>query len=165
MDVWHDFFVAQVGATAALVGLLFVALSINVTPIIKHAWLPLRGMQTLVVLTGAFLDASIQLFPAASSPRVGFVANATSILTCATSIALIVLYSRAITQKSDGAIGSPRWLLYVATALLATVPPVVGTLAVSAGNDAGYYWVAGGILFGLVFALYNSWVLLVEILR
>ncbi len=39
---WHDFFVAQVGAAAALTGLLFVALSLNITRILQYAWLPAR---------------------------------------------------------------------------------------------------------------------------
>ena len=64
MEAWHDFFVAQVGATAALAGLLFVALSINVTQILKYSWLPARGSQTVVVLTGALFEASLALLPA-----------------------------------------------------------------------------------------------------
>ncbi len=35
MKEWHDFFVAQVGATAALTGLVFVALSVNITQILR----------------------------------------------------------------------------------------------------------------------------------
>ena len=34
-DEWHDFFLAQVGAAAALLGLLFVALSINLQRILS----------------------------------------------------------------------------------------------------------------------------------
>lgn len=40
-------------------GLLFVALSISVVQILKYPWLPARGGQTLVVLTGALLESSL----------------------------------------------------------------------------------------------------------
>jgi hypothetical protein len=56
-------------------------------------------------------------------------------------------------------------VLYVVTCQVAAVPPIVGALLALVGNATGYAWIAGGILSTLVFALYNSWVLLIEILR
>ena len=40
---WTDFFVAQVGATAALEGLVIVAVSINLKQILAYAHLPGRA--------------------------------------------------------------------------------------------------------------------------
>jgi hypothetical protein len=63
---WHDFFVAQVGASAALAGLLFVAISINIKSILEMPWLPARAGLTILLLLGALLEASFALWPQAS---------------------------------------------------------------------------------------------------
>jgi hypothetical protein len=47
---WHDFFMAAVGASAALLGLLFVSLSINIQTILKYPHLPGRAAATLGIL-------------------------------------------------------------------------------------------------------------------
>ena len=44
---WADFFVAAAGASAALVGLVIVALSVNLDRIISEQQLPSRGGATI----------------------------------------------------------------------------------------------------------------------
>ena len=46
-----------------------------------------------------------------------------------------------------------------------SVPVIVGAVLALSGNIAGYSWIAAGILCTLAFALYNAWILLIEILR
>ncbi|SNS82262.1 hypothetical protein SAMN04488107_3903 [Geodermatophilus saharensis] len=46
-EAWHDLAVAAVGATAALTGLLFVAVSTNLDRILAFPTLPRRAAATL----------------------------------------------------------------------------------------------------------------------
>jgi hypothetical protein len=165
MEAWHDFFVAQVGATAALAGLLFVALSINVTQILKYSWLPARGAQTVVVLTGALFEASLALLPAGSSRPVALVSIVIGAITWTTSLSLVIAFVRGL-EKQELLLVPRVWSRgYIITAQVATLPAIIGSTFVFSGNLGGYYWITGGTLFTLAFALYNSWILLIEILR
>ena len=44
---WQDLFIAEAGASAALTGLLFVAVSINLAQILKFSHLPIRAVEAL----------------------------------------------------------------------------------------------------------------------
>jgi hypothetical protein len=48
MELWPYFFQAQVGASAALVGLIFVSISISLSRILAVAHLPARAMEALL---------------------------------------------------------------------------------------------------------------------
>jgi modulator of FtsH protease len=163
MQEWHDFFVAQVGATAALTGLLFVALSVNIAPILKYPWLPPRAAQTVIVLTGAIVESSLQLFPLPSirwtAALLGIVAAIVYALALRLSLQAISLGE----TRSDG--DTRRVLLSGAVTQVATLPCMIGAAIGFAGRPGFEYWVAAGIVLSLLFGLYNSWVLLVEILR
>jgi hypothetical protein len=50
---WASFFVAEVGAAAALNGLVIVAISINIQRILSFPQLPGRAAEMLIMLVGA----------------------------------------------------------------------------------------------------------------
>ena len=60
---WQSFFEAEVGAAATLTGLLFVAISINLTKILGHRQLPGRAGESLVILMADLAVASVVLVP------------------------------------------------------------------------------------------------------
>jgi drug/metabolite transporter (DMT)-like permease len=66
---WQDLFVASAGASAALTGLVFVAVSVNIERILKFEGLPERALQTLVMLLGAVLISLAALSPARPERR------------------------------------------------------------------------------------------------
>ena len=51
---WSNFFVAEVGAAAALTGLVMVAVSINLAQVLAVPTLPGRAAETLFLLMGVF---------------------------------------------------------------------------------------------------------------
>ena len=60
---WESFFVALAGAAAALVGLVFVALSINLTKVLGGRGLPERAAEAIVLLSSVLLVALLGLVP------------------------------------------------------------------------------------------------------
>ena len=156
---WSDLFVATAGASAALAGLVFVAVSINIERILKFEGLPERALETLLLLLGVLLVSLVGLIPGQSHAALG-----AELLFVALAIGVVVW--RLPTKSSDpsGDVRSrvrARWALRV-TAL---VPLLVGGAGVLLEAGGGLYWIAAGIVFAFVAAVASAWVLLVEILR
>lgn len=53
----------QAGASAALTGLLFVAVSINLGKVLEHPQLPGRAAESLLVLVGVLIASTLGLVP------------------------------------------------------------------------------------------------------
>lgn len=60
---WANFFAAEVGAAAALTGLIIVAVSINLSRILSFPQLPARAAESFLMLIGALMVASLGLVP------------------------------------------------------------------------------------------------------
>jgi modulator of FtsH protease len=156
--------VAVAGAGAALAGLLFVAMSINVKEIIAVDSLPPRAIETLTLLVGALLVASVGLLPDLSDAALG--ASMVVVTGVTWAIPTSIRWRWRGRTASDGTVMSPsgEWLR-VLLVEAATLPGVIGSVMVMTGNPDGLYLVAVGILVSFVVAVVNAWVLLVEILR
>jgi len=68
---WSNFFSAQVGASAALTGLLFVAISINLPKIVANPQLASRSAKALATLAGVLLASTLCLVPGLSRASAG----------------------------------------------------------------------------------------------
>lgn len=155
---WENFFVAEVGAAAALTGLLFVAVSINLARILAVPHLPDRAGETLVVFGGALAVATFGLVPDQGHVALGCEVGATGLLVWGATVR---------TQwQSYGYVDSRPWLARrVVGTQLATLPFVVGGALLVGGSRSGLYWVVAGVLASFASGMQNAWVLLVEILR
>ncbi|HEX5929557.1 MAG TPA: hypothetical protein VFY48_09205 [Solirubrobacterales bacterium] len=157
---WSDLFVATAGASAALAGLLFVAVSINLDRILGEAGLPDRALETVLLLLSVLLVSVVCLIPGQSSGALG-----TELLFLSLTIALVIL--RLPTLGFASGFTPPRTWVWSrwGVRLFGTVPFVAGGASVLLEAGGGLYWVAAGVVFALVGAVANAWVLLVEILR
>jgi hypothetical protein len=156
---WSDFFVAQVGASAALTGLIFVAVALNLERILKYRWLPQRAAHTLVVLGEALVLASLCLMP----HQTALVLGIELLVTVALAAIILVLLS-----TSAGPIAPEYRRHAVANGILlagAHLPSVAGGALVLADKPAGLYCIAFAILLALALGVFNAWIFLVEIVR
>lgn len=160
-EEWKDLFVAVAGASAALAGLLFVAVSINVERIVKYEGLPERGIEALAMLLVPLVVSIAGLLPGQSHVALG-------IELVAISAALIAVLSRLpIAAKFTRGLEMPAH--YVLTRQVVRLSGVallsIGALAELFAVAGGLYWVAAAVVALTLGAVVNAWVLLVEILR
>jgi hypothetical protein len=144
-----------VGASAALAGLLFVAVSINLGQILKYPHLPTRAVEALATLLCVLVISTFALVPGQTVLVDGIEMAATGLVTWGIqTIALIH------TRKS----GYETFVRY----FFNQVPPlpfVVGGILLALGYSSGTYWVVPGTLLCILSGIYCAWVLLVEIQR
>src|SRR3712207_6707468 len=76
-EPWGDLYVAMAGAAAALLGLLFVAVSINLEQVLRLASLPLRAGETLGILVVLLATAVFVLVPGQPRTALGIELAAT----------------------------------------------------------------------------------------
>jgi hypothetical protein len=156
---WSNFFFAEVGASAALVGLLFVAVSINLSRIIALPALPGRAFEALAILVLVLFVATFGLVPGQASRTLGIEVLGTSLAVWAITV--------RIQRHAPIDPGQPRsWMLSrIIATQTATLPMMIAGISLIVGRGGGLYWTVAGVLASLLAALIDAWVLLVEIQR
>jgi hypothetical protein len=94
---WHDLFVATAGASAALAGLVFVAVSINIERILRFPGLPERALETVLLLLAALLVSVVGLIPGQ-----GHVALGIELLLVSLAIAAVIVRQPTMISTSAG---------------------------------------------------------------
>ena len=149
---WEPFLTTSAAALAALAGLIFVSISINLEQILRVRGLTWRGMEALGLLIGSLILALLALVPGVSGPVYFGVALA------------VALLLTAVTAYSTWFLFPVRRLYPVVFALkvvfaVACLPPFYGA---AFGNLA---WLTAAIVLSILSASISAWILLVEINR
>ncbi len=162
LSAWTNFLVTSAGASAALVGLLFVAVSINLATILEHAWLPARAALVVIILVGALACGLVGLVPGLSIPTSGVLFFVIGLIASALT-AFVQTRARAPAHSYV----SPTTLTVLQIAAVQAGPLSFGIAGASLvwGRGGGLYWVVPGMLFTFIGAMFVSWVLLIEIRR
>lgn len=157
---WHELFVAIAGATAALAGLLFIAISINLGEILKSKVLPIRAVNSLGIMVLALLVSIFILTPGQSRTALGLELLIMGLLGCG-----------ALLQPWIARIGAPkenpqeRRVLPVVGIVLSLVPIPIAGLSLLLEAGGGLYWLVPSLIVGFLVAVSSAWVLLLEIHR
>jgi hypothetical protein len=155
---WQGLFTATAGACAALAGLVFVAVSINIKAILALKGVPERGLHTVLLLLAAVVVSVFGLVP----QGIGVFGVELIVV----GVVLLGWLGRTLGAVMEGTAGQPAWVASrVIVVIPGSVPYVVGGVSLLAGAGGGLFWVLTGVIGGIVGGVINAWVLLVEILR
>jgi hypothetical protein len=160
LNGWEDFFVASSGASAALAGLLFVALSINLARILAIPGLAGRAGETFIPLGINLVVALLALVPGQGLRAFAIeLAILGAVAWCSASWIEVHAFRAGHFLK-------PMHLaLRVVINQPATLAILVAGLSLLFNLPGGLYWLVPGVLLSFVGAMLNAWILLVEILR
>jgi hypothetical protein len=155
---WHAFFTGAIGASAALTGLLFVAISINLDQILKFPQLPGRAAGTLGTLLASLAVSGFALAPGQGYLALGWEIVAVGVVVAGQAL-WVTLGKRAPDQRLT-------WILAHLTSLfLPALAFIIGGVSIVAKSGGGLYWILAATMLVFVLSSLNAWVLLVEIKR
>jgi hypothetical protein len=160
MNGWESFAMAQVGASAALTGLIFVAVSLNLSKILAYPSLPSMALNAFMMLITVLIISSLLLVPGQSH-----ILLASEILAIAAILWILIVRAQIlIWRKTDKPYRSGA-LFQGITSQCAILPYFVAGFTMLFAGDGGWYWLIPAILITYIAVLSNAWVLLVEINR
>jgi hypothetical protein len=157
---WDSFFVAQVGASAALTGLVFVALSINLARIIDYPQLVGRAGEAVILLVQPVVLGLAVLAPDHSTRTVGLL-TAVGAFGAAAIVGVLLKRGAALSRDRPRREVRTRATMVV----VALLPAMIGSIVLLTGSTAGVGWIALGAVLAICAGIFDAWVLLVEILR
>lgn len=157
---WGNFLVAEVSASAALAGLIFVGVSINLTRIMSFKGLPERALEGLLVLLAVLVASSLLLAPDQSLTVVGAELLAVGGAFWLATAAILIQALRTIEVKYALGYG-----LRIVGAQVATLPWLIGGVVTLTQGSVGLYWMIPAVIGSFLTAFMNAWVLLIEINR
>ena len=148
------------GASAALAGLVIVAISVNLHPILKYDWLPSRAGSTVATLLLLLAIALAGLIPGQSLAVLG---GELVVLSVIGWLPAVLATTARLKRRLDR---PAREQVFEASLLLLTpaLVTVAGVLLLTS-TTGGLYVTAAATITGYVVGVLNAWVLLVEILR
>jgi hypothetical protein len=158
--VWSTFFSAETGASAALVGLLFVAVSINLTEIVKMRQLVARSAKALFALMGVLIASILCMVP---GQPVRWLGCELAILGLTVWLTTTLSQNSALRENPYVKKWEKVWLVILTQ--LSAIPVVAAGVSLFLGFGGGLYWLVPATILSFIAALIDAWVLLIEIQR
>ena len=162
---WHDFFLAQAGAAGVLTGLVFVGVSINLQKILSDPTSGLAGRagEALVLLVAVLTASCLLLVPGQGTVLVGIEVLVIGVADWASVVSIQLLRVRSWPTMDSEL--RRAFVLRVALGQVATLPFLAAGPVVLGWGVDGLYWLVAGMVFSVLAAVFEAWVLLIEINR
>lgn len=147
--------------SAALAGLVIVAVSVNISRILSFPHLPARAAATIATLMLILVASMAALIPQ-SVEAFGIEVFLLGLGCWLLQLSAARQMLRARKERNRPWYEAARG---ITLGQVQTLPFLIAGLMLAASDAGGLYWIAGGVIAIFIFSMLNAWVLLVEILR
>jgi hypothetical protein len=154
---WHDFFVVTGGGAAALAGLVFVAMSINLDVVVANSTHRGRAINMLTGFTAAFTICALALMGGQGHQAVG-----TEWLVVAT-VAAVIYVRNYVQAAKGGGIKAELRPDRLTAGVSCYVAQIGGAVVLILGYVAGLYVAAVGLVVLFALVISGAWLLLVAV--
>ena len=165
VGTWANFALVVGGASAALTGLLFVAVSLNAQRIAEHPALRASAGQTLVLFVVPLLSSMLLMVP--GQPRWVIGTELTVLAVAAGLIFVVVGRNKTFNIDSTDNSTTARFLRVLDRSspnLLTVVFLLASGITVLAGHGGGLYWLVPSAVVALVGGVMNAWLFLTRLI-
>jgi hypothetical protein len=158
-EQWTDFFLMVGTGAAALTGLVFVAMSLNLKAIVKNPTHRYRAIGTLTGLAAVFMMCALVLMGGQDHQAVGVELLVVSSLGGAV---FVNGYIQAL--KSEGSV--PTLSLYrTVGGSICYLAEIIGAIILISGSISGLYTAAIAMVANFYFMISGAWLLVVGVYR
>ncbi|GAA3031397.1 hypothetical protein GCM10010528_10740 [Gordonia defluvii] len=169
LEPWANFNVAVAGASAALAGLIIVAMSVNLDGTLLASPIPARAGASIGALTLAVAASCLALIPDQSLVLLGVELLAGGLATLWIALLAVRRIYRARSNVAlDPQRPSPLRLWWPGKVAMHLAPPVLFTVGggvLVTGNAHGLNWIAAASIIAIVTGVAFGWIALVEVRR
>ena len=160
MNGWENFFVGELGAAAALTGLVFVGISINLNKIMASPYLPNDALEALTALVAVLFITSLMLIPDQS-----LVARGIEVLLAGLVYWVVIVLLQINTLRTVPPTYRNRILRIIVVYQLAASAFIAAGIVFLVWRTPGYYFMVAATLLSFLAAFIDTWLLVVEINR
>jgi hypothetical protein len=157
IDQWSNFFIMVGGGAAALAGLVFIAISINISAVTRDATHKNRAIATLTGFTGVFMVCAFALI---GKPNYQWLGIEWLIVTLVPMITYVRVYQRARKfGRSSVGLDLARFIEQTGC----YVGQVIGSVLLLLGYVAGLYVASVAMVLSFAFFISGAWLLITGI--
>jgi len=157
IDRWDNFFLMVGGGAAALAGLVFIAMSINLSIITRDATHKNRAIATLTGFTAVFMICAFGLI---GNQNYRWIGVEWLVISLVPTITYIRVYIRA-TKLGRSSVGLSIGRFMVGTACY--LAQIIGSILLISGYVAGLYVASVAMVLSFAFFISAAWLLITSI--
>jgi len=159
-NLWQVFYTTVAASAAALIGLLFVGLSLHLRTIIGTAEHTARAREAFGGLLSLLVLSILLLIPGQERWTLGG-----ELLVAGLVLALVGGRLNLQTLRKLAPRSRLHWTLRLAVLHLGTAGILLAGISLIVGQLGGLYWLVPTVVIYLMWSLVNAWLLVVEIAR